>query len=271
MLYFFIAVSFLIGAVIGSFTNCFIWRLYKEETLWDRSYCPKCRKLIAWFDNIPVLSFFVLRGKCRQCEQKISWQYPIVEFTTACLFAVSAYILVHDMLSGLDIYDALFLLSGGTFILALVKSWLIIFVLTSIFLYDVRWYLIPDKIVLPGALLVFILNLFLGYDWLTMLICGLIGGGFFLMQFLVSRGKWVGGGDIRLGLFLGFATGRYDEMILAILLTYCIGSIIGTLLVIFGKKHWGSKVPLGVFMAPALLITLFWGQKIIAWYTGLIF
>ena len=90
--------------------------------------------------------------------------------------------------------------------LALAKDWLIIFVLTVIFIYDIRWYLIPDKVALPAALLVFLLNLFLGYNWLVLLICALIGGGFFLLQFLVSRGKWVGGGDIRLGVGAGSPT-----------------------------------------------------------------
>jgi prepilin signal peptidase PulO-like enzyme (type II secretory pathway) len=269
MLYFFIIVSLLFGAVIGSFTNCFVWRLHENETLWDRSYCPKCRKMIAWFDNIPVISFLVLRGHCRRCEKKISWQYPIVEITTACLFALSFFIVATKYLGGGDWLDNLYLLSVNQFVLELAKYWLMIFVLTVIFIYDGRWYLIPDKVVLPGALLVFGLNLFLGYDWLPLILCALIGGGFFLLQFLVSQGKWIGGGDIRLGILLGCATGRYDELLLAILLTYCLGSIVGILLVIFGKKEWSSKVPLAVFAAPALLATLFWGQAIIAWYTGL--
>ncbi len=269
MFYYFTFVAFLFGAVIGSFTNCFVWRLYEDETLWDRSYCPKCRKMIAWYDNIPILSFFCLGGRCRQCGKPISWQYPLVEFTTACLFALSFYLSAKDIIGPASLSDYLDLLSGNAFILALAKDWLMIFALTALFIYDWRWYLIPDKIVLPAALLVFLLDLSLGYNWLVLLVCALIGGGFFLLQFLVSRGKWVGGGDIRLGILLGFSTGRYAELILAILLTYFIGSIIGTLLVIFGKKHWSSKVPLGVFMAPALLITLFWGPEIITWYLNL--
>ncbi|MDD5527501.1 MAG: prepilin peptidase [Patescibacteria group bacterium] len=269
MIYYFIFVSFLFGAIIGSFTNCFVWRLHENETLWDRSYCPKCRKLIAWFDNIPVLSFLFLRGRGRCCGKKISWQYPLVEFSTACLFALSFYLLAKNLLGEASLSDNLYLIADNKFILSLIKDWLIIFALTTIFIYDLRWYLIPDKVALPAALLIFLLNIFLGYNWLTLLICAIIGGGFFLLQFLVSQGKWVGGGDIRLGILLGFATGRYDELILAILLTYFIGSIIGVGLVIFGKKDWSSKVPLGVFLAPALLITLFWGQRIIGWYTGM--
>jgi prepilin signal peptidase PulO-like enzyme (type II secretory pathway) len=270
MFYFFFAMSFLFGAVIGSFTNCFVWRLHENETLLDRSYCPKCRKLIAWFDNIPVISFLLLRGKCRQCQKKISWQYPLVEFSTACLFSLSFYLLAKNF-SQTDFsnYYFAYLVSDSKFILSLIKDWLLIFSLTTIFIYDLRWYLIPDKVALPAALILFLLNIFLGFNWLTLIFCALIGGGFFLLQFLVSNGKWVGGGDIRLGILLGMALGGYSELALAIMLTYFIGSIVSIALVIFGKKHWSSKVPLGVFLAPALLIAIFWGPQIINWYLNL--
>jgi prepilin signal peptidase PulO-like enzyme (type II secretory pathway) len=269
MLYFFLFFSFLFGAVIGSFTNCFVWRLHEKESLWGRSYCPKCRKQIAWYDNIPVLSFLALFGRCRQCGKKISWQYPLVEFSTACLFALSFYFVSREAVPGGFDYYSLFLLSDSRFILTLVKEWLVIFVTTVIFIYDLRWYLIPDSVVLPACLLVFFTNLFLGFNWLMLLFCALIGGGFFLLQFIVSRGRWIGGGDIRLGLLLGLVTGSYELLILAILLTYCIGSIIGLGLVAIGRKHWGSKVPLGVFLAPALVVTIFFGKAIVNWYSGL--
>jgi prepilin signal peptidase PulO-like enzyme (type II secretory pathway) len=269
LFFYFLFFVFLLGAVIGSFTNCFVWRLHENETLWDRSYCPKCRKQIAWFDNIPVLSFLFLGGRCRQCGKKISWQYPLVEFSTACLFALAFYLTAKSFVGAGDLAENLYLLSDPKFILALVKDWLAIFALTAIFIYDWRWYIIPDKIAIPAALLIFIINLFLGYGWITALACALIGGGFFLAQLLVSQGKWVGGGDIRLGILLGFATARYDELLLAMLLTYSIGSVASIILVIFGKKHWDSKVPLGVFMAPALIITLFFGQRIVDWYLGI--
>jgi len=266
MLYFFTIFSFLFGAIIGSFTNCFVWRLHENETLFNRSYCPKCRKLIAWFDNIPVLSFLFLRGHCRRCSKKISWQYPLVEFSTAILFAVSFHLLAAPLLSGNILTDNLYLLADTKFVASLLKDWLIIFALTAIFIYDARWYLIPDEVAIPAALLMFLLNLLLGYNWLVLLLCALIGGGFFLLQFLVSQGKWVGGGDIRLGALLGFATGGYKELALALILTYFIGSIASIFLVAFGKKHWSSKVPLGVFLAPALIITIFWSHQIINWY-----
>jgi prepilin signal peptidase PulO-like enzyme (type II secretory pathway) len=269
MLYYFIFISLLIGAVIGSFTNCFIWRLYKDETLLNRSYCPNCRKMIAWFDNVPVISFFLLKMRCRQCGKKISWQYPLVEISTALLFSLSFYLLAKQYLGGVWNSDELYLLSGNGFVLSLAKYWLVIFILTVIFVYDCRWYLIPDKVAIPGALLLVFLNVVLGYDWLTVILCSLIGCCFFLAQFLVSRGKWVGGGDIRLGFLMGAITGIYSDFLLATLLTYCFGSLVGILLVFFGKREWSSKVPLAVFASPALLATLFFGKQIISWYLGL--
>ncbi|HTX86494.1 MAG TPA: prepilin peptidase [Candidatus Nanoarchaeia archaeon] len=269
MFYLFIIFSLAVGAVIGSFTNCFVWRLRENETLWDRSYCPKCRKMIAWFDNIPVLSFFILKGHCRQCGKKISWQYPLVELSTACLFAAAFYFSALAYNGSGNPADDFYLLFGNAFIIELVKEWLIIFILTAIFIYDLRWYLIPDQVAIPAALLIFPLDILLGYNWIALLAYAVIGGGFFLLQFLVSRGKWVGGGDIRLGILLGLIAGSYQRLILAILLTYCIGSVVSIFLVVWGKKQWSSKVPLGVFMAPALIITMFWGQQIVNWYANL--
>jgi prepilin signal peptidase PulO-like enzyme (type II secretory pathway) len=269
MLYFFLFFSFLLGAVIGSFANCFIWRLHENETLWDRSYCPKCRKQIAWHDNIPIFSFLFLGGRCRKCKKNISWQYPLVEFFMACLFTLSFYFVFRDFLPGGFSSAYFYLIPDNRFVLALVKDWLIIFTAIVIFVYDARWYLIPDRVVVPASLILLILNLFLGFSWLALLLGALIGGGFFLLQFLVSQGRWVGGGDIRLGLLLGLAIGKLDLLILSLVLTYFLGAIIGSLLVLFGKKHFSSRVPLGVFLTPALLISIFWGGKIMAWYYGL--
>src|SRR3989339_707881 len=89
MIYLYVAFSFIFGLIIGSFINCLIWRLHEKEGLWNRSYCPKCKHKISWYDNVPVLSFIFLLGKCRNCKEKISYQYPLIELLTAILFAVA--------------------------------------------------------------------------------------------------------------------------------------------------------------------------------------
>ena len=270
---------------IGSFLNCLIWRLHKKEGLLNRSYCPRCRHKISWYDNIPILSFIILLGRCRHCGKKISWQYPMVEIITGLLFLV-AFILEANkfsITSSLNfqfsifnfqsIYNLQFLISKlltFNFLLLTLKSWFIISVMIVIFIYDLRWYLILDIITLPAGAVVFVLNLFLGFNWLNLLVCGIIGGSFFLVQFLISKGKWIGGGDIRLGMLMGLCFGNISWLILSIMLAYFIGSIVGLGLIVSGKKKWGSEVPLGVFLAATAIITLFFGQEIIDWYFQII-
>jgi len=260
---------FLFGLVIGSFLNCLIWRLHTGESLWGRSYCPKCKAKIAWYDNIPILSFILLRGRCRHCREKILLQYPLVELATAVLFVLAFIIQFSDIqsstsITALDKYP----ISNIQYLL-LIRNWFIIAVMIVIFVYDLRWYLILDVVTLPACLVVLGLNLALGYSWQNLLFSGIIGAGFFLIQFLLSRGRWLGGGDIRLGLLMGLALG-WPEVILAILLAYISGSLVGLGLVAAGKKKWGAKLPLAVFLAPATIAVMLWGEQILNWYFKLI-
>ena len=254
---------FIFGLIIGSFLNCLIWRLYKKESLLGRSYCPKCKKQIAWYDNIPVLSFIILQGKCRHCGKTISWQYPAVEFITGLLFAIAFYLSYELRVAnyGAVIYDS-------SFIIQFLRDWFIVAVMIVIFIYDLRWYLILDIVTLPACLAVLIFNLILGFSLWNLLISGIIGGSFFLIQFVVSKGKWIGGGDIRLGLLIGLILG-WPGVLVAIIISYFIGSIIGLGLIAASKKKWGSEVPLGVFLAVGTIITLFWQTQILNWYLNI--
>jgi len=246
---------FLLGLVIGSFINCLVWRLHKKEGIMNRSYCPKCRQQIAWYDNIPVLSFVILRSKCRRCAKKISWQYPIVELITAFLFVLAFHI------NSALIFDLRFTIHD----LRILRDWFIISVMIVIFIYDLRWYLILDKVTIPAGIVVLIFNLVLGANLWNLLISGIIGGSFFLVQFLVSKGKWVGGGDIRLGALMGLILG-WPSVMLAIFLAYIIGSVAAIGLLIRKKKKLGSMVPMGIFLSTATIIILFWGEQILNWY-----
>jgi prepilin signal peptidase PulO-like enzyme (type II secretory pathway) len=252
---------FIFGLIIGSFLNCLIWRTYKEESLMGRSYCPTCRKQIRWYDNIPLLSYIMLKGKCRHCGKKISWQYPIVELITGILF-----ILAFLFEIGFNDIGGIFNFQFSIFnYLRLIRDWLIIAVMIVIFVIDLRWFLILDIITLPSAIIFLAINIYLGFNWQNLLISGIIGSSFFLIQFIISSGKWIGGGDIRLGLLIGFIFG-WPKVILAVLLAYMIGSIIGIGLIMAGKKNWGSKLPLGVFLSLSSLLTLFYGDEILSWY-----
>lgn len=254
MFYFILFYIFIIGLIIGSFLNCLIWRLHTGESLWGRSYCPRCKKKIVWYDNIPLFGYFILRGKCRSCRNNISWQYPLIEFLAGFLFLFSFYL--HAKTGFVDIVEVL-------------RSWFIISVMLIVLVYDLRWYLILDKVMFPSMLVVLMLNIVLGVSWISLLISAIIGLAFFLIQFIVSRGAWIGGGDLRLGFFMGLALGNWNLLILSIFLSYLIGSVIGLVLLLSNKKKWGSKMPLGVFLAIGTIITLFFGQVIVNWYFGL--
>jgi len=269
MLIFVLVYVFIIGLAIGSFINCFVWRIYKEESLWDRSYCPKCGKKIHWYDNIPVFSFLFLKAKCRNCKKNISWQYPLVEAVTACLFVLVFYFDYSRLMPHMDLGN-IFLFNDLNFFLTLIRDWFIVFVAVAIFIYDLRWFIIPDIIILPAIFLVSILNVLLGANPLYLVVLFLAGGSFFLIQFAVSKGKWIGGGDVRLGAFMGVCLARFDYLILSILLSYWVGALISIYLLLSSKRKWTSKLPLGVFLTTGIMLTIFFGDSILRWYFSLI-
>jgi len=253
----------LVGLVIGSFLNCLAWRFHKKDTIGGRSRCPKCSAKIHWYDNLPILSFIILRARCRSCHQKISWQYPLVELITAGLFFFSFYYHTGYLVNNLDV------LRDIHFVVTILRDWFLLSSLTMIFIMDLRWYIIVDKVSLPAAAIVLILNLWLGMPWPGLLLSAIIGAGFFLLQFIVSGGKWIGGGDIRLGLLMGLALG-WPHILVALFLAYFLGAIVGLGLMLAGKKKFGSKLPFGTFLTIATAITMFYGQELMNFYFNLL-
>lgn len=256
---------FLFGLSLGSFLNCVIYRLRQNKSpLYGRSFCPNCRHQLSWFDLIPVFSFIFLKQKCRYCRQKISWQYPLVELSTAVLVII-IYLKLNWQLPSANFQHLISFL-----ILTVFTCFLIV-----IFIYDFKYYLIPDKISAPGFIIVFILQIinFLFsnqnkniYQFLLyLLLAGLLGGTFFLIQFIISRGRWIGGGDIRLGLLMGLML-SWPNILVGLFLAYTIGSFITLPLVVLGRKKLKSEIPFGVFLTIGAYIALLWGDEIIKWY-----
>lgn len=267
--------SLIIGAVVGSFVNVVILRLAGGKSLlWPPSHCPHCRHRLALFDLIPVISFIFLRGHCRYCRQKISWQYPLVEAATSLLFLAATIIGVYHQAIPHPWYglDQFCFFSSVTacinFFPELLRDWLVIVFLIIIFVYDLKWRLILDRVVLPAIAIVFIFNLLLGANWLNLVLAAAVGGGFFALQFLLSRGRWIGGGDLRVGALLGVLLG-WPAVILAIFLAYIAGAIVSVILIIVKGRKLASEIPFAVFLAPAALFTLWFGERIISWYLGL--
>lgn len=246
----FYLLNFIFGLVVGSFLNCLVYRLYHKKTILGRSFCPKCRQQIAWYDNIPILSFIILGGRCRHCRQSISWQYPIVELATGLLFAAVAF------------HYPLFVNHNSLYI---VRDWLMIFALVFIFVYDLKYLLIEDIVILPVALVVFVLNLILKISVANLLAAAAVGAGFFLFQYVVTRGRGVGLGDFRIGILMGLFFG-WPKILAAIFSAYIIGAIVALLLLLFKKTKMSARIPLGPFLAIGSLIIIFYGSKILNWY-----
>jgi len=255
---------FLFGLIIGSFLNCVIYRLQTDESfLKGRSFCPNCKHTLSWQDLIPIFSFLILRGKCRYCKKPISWQYPLVELATGVLFVlVLSYTFPNLLVTGYWLFITCFLI--------------------VIFVYDLEHYIIPDKVIYPAILVVGIwyfmsgiffhlytrYPLFTRSEILNTTYSAFGAAVFFLLIVLISRGKWMGIGDIKLaflmGLFLGF-----PKILVALFLAFFIGAIIGLELIIAGKKKMKSEVPFGPFLITGTFLAMFFGEQLISWYWNL--
>jgi len=244
-------ISIIFGAIVGSFLNVCIFRLPKEESIiWPGSHCPHCNKPIQFYDNIPILSYIFLNGKCRYCKKSISTQYPLVEGITA----------LSSLLIFMKFGPSLSYLFYFAFVAALI-------VITVIDLYH---QIIPDVISLPGIGVGLLASLILPQiTFLNSLIGVLLGGGsLFLVaycyQWLFKR-EGMGGGDVKLLAMIGAFLG-WQAVILTIFLSSFIGAISGILIMVLKGKDSKYAIPFGPFLSLGAVISLFYGQNIINWY-----
>ena len=251
-----------IGLVIGSFINVVVFRTHAGES-WvkGRSKCQSCLEPIAAVDLVPVMSFFALKGRCRHCSSVIEWQYPAVELVMGILFG-----LLYAR-AALGIGIPAFVDPSEVFAL-FVRDVTVASFLVIIFVYDFKYSYILDRFTLPAMVLALMFNVLLGADVWSLLLGGLLIGGFFAIQFLISNGKWIGGGDIRLGMLMGFLLGA-EIGLLALFLSYLFGAIVGIYLVAMKKRALDSHVPFGTFLAFGTLIAMIWGEQLLAWYVGM--
>lgn len=254
---------FILGLAVGSFLNVLISRLPKnEEIVRNRSHCPHCQHPLAWHDLIPLLSFILLKGNCRYCQKKISWQYPLVELSTGIIFAL----LFYKKFVSLDVLDFSLLTSHGLTELAEAFSLLIIScILITIFAIDLKHLIIPDKLVLIGTI-ISIINIILNhYDNLNSVIltfCGAISLSlFFYFLHLITKGRGMGGGDIKLVFLLGLIMG-FPQMFVGIFISFLTGAIIGLLLILIGRKKFGQQIAFGPFLVFNTFVMIFFGNKI---------
>lgn len=266
----FILFLFLFGLAVGSFLNVVIYRLDTGEGIINsRSKCPYCQKVLSWFELIPVLSFILLKGKCRNCQKPISWQYLLVELGTALVFISIFFFLKPTIRYPLSIihYFLWFYYSA---------------VLIIIFVYDFKHYIIPDKIIFPAILISLGLGIFTRLNFFKILagedlfISGnnsiaqlifsiLVGAGFFFLLILVSQGKWMGFGDVKLAAFMALILG-WPNILAALFFSFISGSVISLFLLEFKGKQMKDQIPFGPFLILGTFGALFFGEKLINWY-----
>lgn len=255
------ALIFILGLTVGSFLNVCIWRLPREEqVVKGRSRCPKCSRVIRWHENIPLLSFMLLRGKCRGCKASISWTYPLVELTNGLLYGVLFW---HF---GLTWVSAVYMALASSLIVLSVIDW--------------REMILPDEMTLPGIIAGLALSglfpelhggvtLSQGLVWA---VYGLLaGGGTLWLAGIV--GTWIfkkeamGGGDIKLMAMVGAFIGPWNALLVNFFLAPVMGAVFGISARI---RHKQELIPYGPFLALGTGIAIIWGDRIVAWYLGCI-
>ena len=230
---------FILGLAIGSFLNVLIFRLPENKSILGFSRCRNCKERISWHDNIPVLSFLFLKGRCRSCKTKISWQYSLIELLTAFLFLFS------------------FLTYRGNPLFLIYTLFLIgLFIVIAVI--DLKHLIILDSLVLAGfivSLSYFMLSAFYFVDSLYGL---LFFAGMFLFIFLMSKGKWIGFGDVKLAAMLGFIFGL-ESSVSIFYLTFSVGFIYAIMLLTLKKADLKTEVPLGSLMSIVSIFFLLTG------------
>lgn len=248
----------LLGIAVGSFLNVVVFRAKENEPVKGRSKCRACLEPVATIDLIPVVSYFALKGRCRKCTSVLEWQYPVIELATGVLFGL--FFVRAAMGIGYPGF-----VEESEWLLLFARDAIIICFLLIIFVYDFRYSYILDRFSIPAIIIALLLNMALGAPVLSLLLGALLIGAFFAFQFLVSKGRWVGGGDIRMGLLMGAFLGLQLGVV-ALFLSYVLGAIIGIFLLVFKHRKPDSHVPFGTFMALAMLVTMVWGQQVSDWY-----
>jgi leader peptidase (prepilin peptidase)/N-methyltransferase len=238
------------GLIFGSFLNVCIYRLPRRESLnRPRSHCTSCQRRLAWYENVPVISWLALRGRCRGCGVRISVMYPLIELTTAGVFV-----------GGLLVYGLTPLLVVR---LAFASALIVLFVI------DLQHRILPNVITLPGIVVGFIASFLFPPGWVSSLIGLVAGGGVLLLiaeAYYRTRGQeGLGMGDVKMLAMIGAFLG-WPLMLLTLVLASFAGSLVGVLLLATGKGGMQAALPFGTFLALGAVVAAVAGDVMLAWY-----
>jgi leader peptidase (prepilin peptidase)/N-methyltransferase len=270
-----IIIFYIGGLLVGSFLNVLARRLRSAEKIFlDRSKCPHCSGLIRWYDNIPVLSFLILKAKCRDCKKEISASYPLIEILTGTVFALVAW--------------KFFAVGNPETWVATLYYLVAASALIAILIYDYLYMEVPGVILWSAIFLAVVFNLWA--DWASVSSISSLGGLgmlgswgssfsgnlgalaafiFFFALSAFSRETWMGMGDAYLAILLGLFLGA-QAVILAIFASFTLGAVYGIILIAKKKKNLKSAVPFAPFLVLGTFIALFFYEEIAGWYWGLL-
>lgn len=288
------AAGFIIGTVLGSFIAATSARLIKEQSIIGRSYCLKCKKTLQWYDLFPIISFLLLRGKCRYCRKKIPGVILLSEVLMGFLVAFLFYLGLP-----VNILSLPFDLYGLLVVLELIFKLFIVTVLIIIAVVDFKTGYIYDKVTIPSSIAAFIFVLVITIlktvifyqsflksplapylaqteylfnhlrliwePFVWSISSGLLTAVVFILLIIFTRGKGMGWGDVKFVLFLGLALG-FPDILAALFLAFLIGAIFSIILIIIKQKNLGQTVPFGPFLSLGSFIALIWGTQLVNWY-----
>jgi len=241
---------FIFGLSIGSFLNVLIDRLPKGKTVWGRSHCDWCKKTLRWYELIPIASWIMQKGRCRHCHRPLSLHYPLVELGTGIGF-VMLYSMFHD--SFLQLFAYLVIFSA----------------LVVIFVADLTYQIIPDSMVFVGIMGVVIRGIDGGGTRVENVASGFGAALFFFLLWLVTHGRGMGFGDIKLAGFLGMLLG-FPKIVIALYAAFLTGAVGGVILILLRKKSLKSKISFGPFLILGTVTALMWGDTLVTWWKGLV-
>lgn len=243
---------FILGIAVGSFINVLIDRIPQDKTIRGRSYCDNCQATLNWYDLIPLVSFLLLTGRCRYCRKRISFQYPLVEFITGLNF-MGVYLFNQNYTSSPLFPPYLFFVTAS---------------LISIFFVDIKYGIIPDKIVFPTLLLVILYQIYLITQGALIpatfgktLLGGLAVSGFFLFLIVLTKGRGMGGGDVKLGFLIALLS-EWPKLVLTIYLAFILGGIAAIVLLLSKRKKFGETIPFGPFLVVSFYIILLFSERL---------
>ncbi len=259
-------ITIFLGLVLGSLVNACVWRIHnnstnhkKESILTGRSICPSCKHILAPIDLIPIVSWIFLKGKCRYCSKPISIQYPLVEAITLLFFLITYFYYPIQLTDNVGLVTYFF-------------SLIFVFFFIAMSVYDIKWMILPNSMVY-GLLFFVVLYLAIGglmgfigsYIFLMGLEGVLVGGGIFFVLYQLSDGKWIGGGDVRLGAVLGLLFGSGFMAFLMIFLASLIGTLYSLPMLLFKKNNKKTLIPFGPFLLAATFILMLFGNQLHIW------